>query len=119
VSAVEGGDAGGDALASLDGFGESGAETGRVLLGHWGQVQVVRAIFSEGKANESAAESGHEVDGFGSDKFSCEGEVAFVFAILIIDYDQHASGADLVDGGWDIDERRGGNYSLNGSECRV
>ena len=45
---------------------------------------------------------GHEVDGFGSNFFGGEGEIAFVFAIFVIDDDDHPSGADLFDRGGDV-----------------
>src|SRR5260221_11025477 len=48
------------------------------------------------QANQAAAKLGHEVDGFGRDFLSGEGEVAFVFAVFVVDDDDHAAGADKV-----------------------
>jgi hypothetical protein len=44
---------------------------------------------------------GHEVDGIGGDLFGGHGEVAFVFAVLVVDEDDHAALADLFDGFFD------------------
>src|SRR5579884_1020783 len=39
----------------------------------------------------------HKIDNFRSDLLSCNREIAFVFAILVVDDDQHASGPELLD----------------------
>ena len=44
---------------------------------------------------------GHEVDGFGGDFFGGHGEVAFVFAVFVVDEDDHASLANFFDGFFD------------------
>ena len=98
VGAVGGGDAGGDAFAGIDGLAEGGAEIRRVVGRHQGEAQGVAALRSEGEADESAAVGGHEIDDFGRDFFRGDGEVAFVFPVLIVDDDEHAAGADLLDG---------------------
>ena len=104
VGAVGGGDAGGDAFAGFDGLSEGGAEAGGVLLGHREEAEVVGALLSEGEADEAAAVAGHEVDGLGGDVLGGEGEVALVLAVLVVDDDDHAAGADLGDGAWDVGE---------------
>lgn len=104
VGAVMGADAGGDAFAGLDTLSEGSAEAGGVLLDHGVEAEVVGALLGEGEADESSAEAGHEVDGLGGDEFGGEGEVAFVFAVLVIDDDDHPAGADLGDGCWDVNE---------------
>ncbi len=40
----------------------------------------------------------HEVDRFRRDGFGGHGEVAFVLAIFVVDYDQHAAGAEVFEG---------------------
>ena len=104
VGAVGGGDAGGDAFAGLDGFGKGGAEARGVLLGHGAEAEVVGALLGEGEADEAASVSGHEVDGLGGDELGGEGEVAFVFAVFVVDDDDHASGAELFEGSGDVGE---------------
>ncbi len=106
VGAVGGGDAGGDAFAGLDGLGECGAEARGVLLGHGEEAQVVGALLGQGEADEAAAVAGHEVDGLGGDVLGGEGEVAFVFAVFVVDDDHHAAGADVGDGAGNVGEGR-------------
>ncbi len=106
VGAVGCGDAGGDTLTGFDGFSKGSTEARGVLLGHREEAQVVGAFLSEGEADEAAAVAGHEVDGFRSDVVCGEGQIAFVFAIFIIDDDDHASGADFCDGAGDVSEGR-------------
>ena len=48
---------------------------------------------------------GHEIDDFRRDLFGGDGEVAFVFAILVVDHDQHAAGADFLNRLGNRDER--------------
>jgi uncharacterized RDD family membrane protein YckC len=95
VGAVGGRDAGGDAFAGFDGFGECGAEAGGVVLGHGAEAHVVGTLFGEGEADEAAAEAGHEVNGLGGTELGGEGEVAFVLAVLIVDDDDHAASLEL------------------------
>ena len=102
--AVGGADACGDADARVDGFGKCGAVNAGVDRRHEREVEVVAAIFRERHADEAAAELGHEVDGFGRDFFGGHGEVAFVFAVLVIDEDDHAAVADFFDGLFDSGE---------------
>ena len=64
-------------------------------------MQLVAAIFGERHADQTAAELGHEVDGFGRDFFGGHGQVAFVFAVLVVDEDDHAALADFFDGFFD------------------
>ena len=101
------GDAGGDAFAGLDGLGERGAEARGVVLGHGTEAHVVGALFGEGEADESAAEAGHEVDGFGGAELGGDGEVAFVFAVFVVDEDDHATGFELFEGFGDVDKSSG------------
>ena len=76
------------------------------------QAQVVGALLGEGQADEAAAVAGHEVDGFGSDIFGGQREVAFVFAVFVVHDDDHAAGLDLGDGAGHIDEgKRGASWS--------
>ena len=104
VGAVGGGDAGGDAFAGFDGLSKGGAEARGVLLGHGTEAQVVGALLGESEADEAASVTGHEVDGLGSNEFGGEGEVAFVFAVFVVDDYDHASGAELFECSGDVGE---------------
>src|SRR5690348_8820536 len=116
--AIGGADAGGGASARVDGFAKRSAEKGSVARGHGGEGEGVAALFGEREANEAAAFLGHEVDGFGSDFFGGHGEVAFVFAVLVVDEDDHAALADVFEGFFDGGEWRNGAH-FNGSILSV
>ncbi len=100
VRSISCGDAGCDAFARLDALGEGSAKARGIVLGHGAETKVVGSFFREGKADEATAEASHEVDCFGGNKFSCEGQVAFVFAIFIVDDDDHLAAAKRRDGGF-------------------
>ena len=95
--AVGCGNAGGHALARIDGFAEGGAEVGGVVRRHQGQAESVAALAGQREADQAAAEGGHEIDDFGRHLFGGDGQVAFVLAILVVDDDQHAPGASFLD----------------------
>ena len=58
---------------------------------------MIGALLGEGQADEAAAVAGHEVDGFRGDVLGGQGQVAFVFAVFVVDHDDHAAGADFVE----------------------
>ena len=64
-------------------------------------MEFVAALFGERHADQAAAELGHEVDGFRRDFFGGHGEVAFVFAVFVVDQDDHAAVANFFDGFFD------------------
>ncbi len=104
VGAIVGRDAGGDSVAGIDGFGEGGAEVGGVLGRHGRKTKVVEALFGHGQTDEAASVARHEVDGVGSDFLGGHGEIAFVLAVFVVNDDDHAAGADLVERGFDVAE---------------
>ena len=63
-----------------------------------GSCESVAEFRAERKADQPAAVLGHEVDDFGRDLFGCDGEVAFVFPIFVVDDHQHSAGAEVLDG---------------------
>src|SRR6185436_8197127 len=97
--AVMGGDAGGDALGSLDRDGEVGAVAGAVLLDHRPQPEALGVRLGDRHADQAAAVRGEEVDLLRGDEARGEYEVALVLAILVVD--QHDDLAGL-DGGDDV-----------------
>ena len=54
-----------------------------VVIG--GQLKLGDALRGERKANEAAGVARHEVDGFGRNFFGGDDEIAFVFAVFIVD----------------------------------
>jgi hypothetical protein len=79
---------------------------------------VVGALLGEGEADEAAAVAGHEVDGLGGDELGGQGEVALVLAVLVVDHDHHAAGADLVECAGDVGEGRLGGGDRRGCFLR-
>ena len=106
--AIGGADAGGDAEAAVDGFAEGGAVDRGVDRRHERQVELVAAVFGERQADQAAGVLGHEVDGFGGDFFGGHGEVALVFAVFVVDEDDHAALANFFDGFFN-----GGEFGLS------
>src|SRR5229473_2127634 len=100
--AIEGGDARGHARARVNRLSECGAVLRSVLGAHGTDAQVVEALLGHGEADQAASILGHEVDGFGSDLLGGERDVAFVLAVFVVDDDNHAAGADLLDGSGDV-----------------
>ncbi len=92
------GDAGGDALRRFDGFGKRGAEARIVARRHGWQLQRVADFGTEREADQAARVPRHEVDDVGRDFFGGYGDVAFVFAIFIVDDDEHPAGPEVFDG---------------------
>ena len=100
---VSGGDAGGDAFGGLDGDGEGSGVDGAVVGRHRRQAQVLAALARQRQADQAAAIACHEVDGFGRDMVGGQDQVAFVFAVFVIDQDHHLArahvGHDIGHGG--------------------
>ncbi|MCW0417050.1 hypothetical protein NB689_002804 [Xanthomonas sacchari] len=103
VGAVVGGDAGGDALGGLDADGEVGMELRGIALDHRRQAQLRAALAGQRQAHQAARVGDHEIDVRGLDQFGGHDQVALVFAVLVVDDDHHAAGAEffqqLGDGG--------------------
>ena len=92
-------DAGGDAGARLDRHAEGGPEARAVLLvaHHQRDAQLVETLAGHRQADEPAPEAGHEVDRLGRDLLGRDREVALVLAVLVVDDDDHLSGADVLE----------------------
>jgi len=99
--AIGGANSRSDADARVHRFRESSAVNGSVDWRHEREVELIAALLGERKANQAAAMLGHEIDSVGRDFFGGHGEVAFVFAVLIVNEDDHVSLADIFDGFFD------------------
>jgi hypothetical protein len=88
-------------VATVNSFSEGGAVDGGVNGRHKREAELVATLLGQRHADEAAAILGHEVDGFGGDFLGGHGEVAFVFAILIVDEDYHSALPDFLDGFFD------------------
>ena len=94
---VGSGDAGGNTLPRLDRDREGRLVLGLVLLGHRRKAEFVHALPGHGEAHKSATEFGHEVDHIRRSLLGRDDEIAFVFAVLIVDEDEHAALARVLD----------------------
>jgi hypothetical protein len=90
-------DAGGDAFARLDRDGERGLVPRAVVARHQVEPELVDALLGHREADQPAAELRHEVDRVGRRHLRGDDEVAFILAILVVDEDEHAAVARLVD----------------------
>ena len=86
-----------DAVARLDRDRERRAELRLVLVGHLAEPELVAALGGQAEADQPAAVRRHEVDGVGRDELRGDREVALVLAVLVVDDDDEAARADLVD----------------------
>ncbi len=102
VGAIVRGDSRGHAFASVDRFAKGGPVLRRVLAGHGTDAEVFEPFFGHGQADQAASVLGHEVDGFGSDFFGGECEIAFIFAVFVVNHDDHPARADLLDRGGNV-----------------
>ena len=63
-----------------------------------------KPLFGHRETDQAATKLRHEVDRFRSDLFGRKGQIAFVFAVFIVDDDNHAPGANFFDRGRNIGE---------------
>ena len=94
---VMGGNAGGNPFTRLDRHGEAGLEFRGIARDHLGQREAVDNRPFQRKADQPAAIQGHEIDDFRRHRRRRDNEIAFIFAVFVIDQDKHAAGAGLFD----------------------
>ncbi len=95
VRPVSGGDAGRHAFARLNRLGKRRAKARGVLLRHGKEAQMIGALLGQREADQPAAVAGHEVDGLRRHVLGGQGQVALVLAVLVVDHNHHAPGADF------------------------
>ena len=106
--AVGGADAGGDPLARLDRDGEGGLVAAAVGAAHRLEPELVDPLLGQREADQAAAMLGHEVDRVGRRHLRRDDEVALILAVLVVDQDEHAAVARLVDDLLGADQHLGG-----------
>ena len=106
LRAIESGNSSGDAFTSVDRFTKCGPVLRCVFRGHRTNAQVLQALVGHGETNQSTAEAGHKIDGFGRNFFRGKGEVAFVFPVLVVHDDDHFAGANICNRAGNIAKRR-------------
>ena len=106
LRAVEGRDAGRNTIARIDRFGERGAEVRSILGAHRAEPELVQPLFRHRQADQATAILRHEVDRLRGDHFGGHGQVAFVFAVFIVNHDDHSTGANFFNSGRHVTELR-------------
>ena len=115
LGAVGGGNTGGDAFARFDRDGERGLVARAVLLAHERQAEFFDAVLGQGQADQAARVAGHEVDRVGRRELRRDNQIAFVFAVLVVDQDEHPAVAGFLDqflGGGEVLRQVGGDELL-------
>ena len=90
-------DAGGDPAPAVDADRERGVPRRSVVRRHHRQAQLRDALLGQRQADEAPPLARHEVDRLGRHQVGGHHQVALVLAILVVDEDQHAAGADRLD----------------------
>ncbi len=96
-----------DALPGLDRHRERRAQRGLVVVGHRAKLELVAALGGETEADEPAPMRGHESDRLRRDELCREGEIALVLPVGVVDDDNEAPRADVLDCLLDRRERGG------------
>lgn len=92
-------DSGGASFAhQIDADCKWGFKGGIVSVDHELKLELVTAVFNERGTNQTASFHGHEVDHLRGCKPGCGNEVALIFAVFIVDHDDHFAPADVFDG---------------------
>ena len=94
-------DAGGRPVAGVDADRERRVVARLVVGRHHRQPELGHALLGERQADEAPPLAGHEVDRLGGDQIGRHRQIALVLAILVVDQDDHAAGADRLDGALD------------------
>ena len=68
-----------------------------VVLGHQRQAKLLDPLARQRQADQATRMLGHEVDRFGRGALRGNYEVALVFAVLVIDQDEHPALAGFLD----------------------
>ena len=95
--AVSGGNTRGHAFARLDRHGERGFMTRRVVRGHQRQAQFLDPVACHRQADQTTTVGRHEVDGIGCGPLRRNNQIAFIFAIFMIDKNEHFAVACIFD----------------------
>ncbi len=95
--AIVRGDTGRRESARFDRNGKCRFVNGRVVAHHLRNLQFVKPRPKQRDADEAAGLFAHEVDRFGRDFLGRHHQIALVFAILVVEHDDHLAGADVVD----------------------
>jgi hypothetical protein len=82
--------AGGNSLGRVDTDCKGRLKPGGIIDDLRVQAQPIAFFAGHRQANQASAEFGHKIDGLRSNFFRCADQVAFVFAVLIVNKDNHS-----------------------------
>ena len=105
LGTVGGGDAGRRVLARVDRHAHRRVPVGRIVVHLERNRELVQALGGQGQANQATTVARHEVDRLRRHLRSGHRQVALVLPPLIVNDDDHATGADSVHGFLDGRER--------------
>ena len=108
LCAIVGADAGGDAASSIDRDGEVGAVAFAILQDHPLEAELLRTLIRDRRTDQAAAVGRHEIHGLGGDFLRGHDEIALVFSVRIVGYDDELSGTDVIEHVFDRVELRNG-----------
>ena len=106
--AVGGADPGRNPLLGLDRHREGGLVAAAVGPRHRLEPELVGAVLAEREADEAAPVARHEIDRVRGRHLGRNDEVALILAALVVDEDEHAAVARLVDDRFGPDQHFGG-----------
>ena len=101
ASAVRGRNARSHPFTRFNRHGERGGMARHVLLRLMRQFQFFDTLAGQRQADQSAPVHGHEVDGFRRRHLSGDHQIAFIFAVFVVDQHEHAAVAGFFDNGFD------------------
>jgi hypothetical protein len=81
----------------FDRHGEGGFVPGSVITAHQTKAQIFDPLLRQRQADEAAAMGRHEVDGVGRRHLRGDDKIALIFPVFVVDQDEHAAVAGLVD----------------------
>ena len=79
----------------------------RLLLAIGSKPELVGAILGQSEADQAAPVAGHEVDRVGSRHLRGNDEIALIFAVVVVDQDEHPAVARFVDDRFGPDQHFG------------
>src|SRR5712664_4076645 len=94
---IVGGSPGSHVVLGIDADAEGGSEATGVALNHGPDAQFVQSPGHDRHAYQPGSVARHEADVLGRDELGSDHEIAFVFAVFVVDDDHELSGLEVSD----------------------
>jgi hypothetical protein len=101
AGSVFGGDAGTNTVDTINADGKGGLVFVGVFAYHEGQFESIEPIARQGQTNQTPRVHCHEIDAVRRGELGGTNDVAFVFAVFVIDYYQDATCFEVCEGAVD------------------